>query len=338
MGIKYKGILQNLLILFVSILVFLILFEFFLVFTAPVEKQFNGEPAQFCMYKDDPISDYVLWPDMETLQITREMSFYSKTNLLGLRESRELLEEENPEIVRIFFVGDSFVFGLGVNQDKTIPILLEKKLNETLSGQKFEVINLGVPGYNIALENKYFDRFKKFEPDVVLVGVNVTDMAPFIKDNCRNINNYKCIVDLPECFQEDKSIFDESFGNLKIYQFFNGRVGYFFSDKRLKDWEIEKNSLSELISKIKALNATPVIVIIPTPDVFTNTEFVKQQHKLIGDFAKDQGVLTIDLTDKVLKIAKEKQLYNRWTDSHFNEEGTDLAAEEIAKILEKELR
>lgn len=72
---------------------------------------------------------------------------------------------------RIMTLGDSFTFGAFVNTKDNYPSQLEDMLNKLscTNIKKFEVINLGVPGYDIqyALE-RYKLRGVKYHPDLVL--------------------------------------------------------------------------------------------------------------------------------------------------------------------------
>ena len=78
-----------------------------------------------------------------------------------------------PGVFRIFTVGDSTTFGLGVENHETFPARLEAKLNEGAGeGLRFEVINGGVPGYNLA---HYYlvlrDIVFRYDPDLILLGI-----------------------------------------------------------------------------------------------------------------------------------------------------------------------
>lgn len=73
---------------------------------------------------------------------------------------------------RIITLGDSFTFGQNVSTEKNWPSLLEQELNKRLFCQninKFEVINLGVYGYDVQYA---VERFKlrgfKYDPDLVI--------------------------------------------------------------------------------------------------------------------------------------------------------------------------
>lgn len=70
-----------------------------------------------------------------------------QTNSFGFRGPDPTPAGEMPEdTLRIAMVGDSFVFGSGVQWEDTLGVKLEAALGEL--GQAVEVLNCGVPGYN----------------------------------------------------------------------------------------------------------------------------------------------------------------------------------------------
>ncbi len=93
----------------------------------------------------------------------------------GLNERFEYAYDKPDRRFRILTIGDSTTFGLLVNTKENYAELLEDLLNtqtcEDVDG--FEVINLGVPGYDIAFT---VERFKqkgiKYHPDLVIWFVN----------------------------------------------------------------------------------------------------------------------------------------------------------------------
>ena len=56
-------------------------------------------------------------------------------------------ERPDPDTVGILLLGDSTLFGLGVNRDETIAADLERELALRRPGQSFRAYNAGVPGY-----------------------------------------------------------------------------------------------------------------------------------------------------------------------------------------------
>jgi hypothetical protein len=80
-----------------------------------------------------------------------------------------------PGSTRIVMVGDSFTFGSGVRESESQPRQLERALNAR-AGARYEVINLGVPGYNIEQELLFFRaKGRALVPDVVIVAFTLSD-------------------------------------------------------------------------------------------------------------------------------------------------------------------
>lgn len=90
-------------------------------------------------------------------------------NALGLRDSflpREKAKNER----RILTTGDSSVYGWGVPEGRTYQEVLESGLNRTFPQYRFEVINLGVPGYSSVQSLRLLDDVGwSYQPDMLMV-------------------------------------------------------------------------------------------------------------------------------------------------------------------------
>ena len=96
-------------------------------------------------------------------------------NSQGLHDN-EYSRRKEPGTFRIVGVGDSSLFGWGVPFEDAGLKVLERRLNEQSRGQKFEVINFGVPGYNTAMEAETFvRRCLDYSPDLVVLNFNTND-------------------------------------------------------------------------------------------------------------------------------------------------------------------
>lgn len=93
-----------------------------------------------------------------------------------LNERYNYAVEKTADTFRILTLGDSFTFGVYVNTDKNYSELLEDALNGPGgcgNGKKFEVINLGVIGYDIGYTvERYSVRGVKYDPDLVIWFIN----------------------------------------------------------------------------------------------------------------------------------------------------------------------
>jgi hypothetical protein len=75
---------------------------------------------------------------------------------------------------RLAILGDSYVFGYGVDQDESFPAQLERKLRAT--GRKLDVVNAGVPGFSQRLERVFLEKYVlRLSPFLVIAAVYAND-------------------------------------------------------------------------------------------------------------------------------------------------------------------
>ncbi len=101
-----------------------------------------------------------------------------RINTLGFRDTREYAIEKAPGTFRILVLGDSVTFGHGTLNETTYPFLLEQRLKQWRPGVKWEVWNLGVPGYNTSQELAYLNEIgPRYAPDLVIAGFYPNDFT-----------------------------------------------------------------------------------------------------------------------------------------------------------------
>jgi hypothetical protein len=91
-----------------------------------------------------------------------------RINSMGFR-GPDLSLRRDPRVVRILAVGDSFVFGVGVDEEHLFATQLEKRLRDA-TGVPHEVVNLGVAGFST--DQQYLllrERGLRLGPDFVLL-------------------------------------------------------------------------------------------------------------------------------------------------------------------------
>jgi len=100
------------------------------------------------------------------------------TNSLGFRDTREYSLPKAPATFRILVLGDSVTFGHGALYETSYPFILEQRLRDWRPDVKWEVWNLGVPGYNTAQELAYLNEVgASYQPDLVIVGFFLNDFT-----------------------------------------------------------------------------------------------------------------------------------------------------------------
>lgn len=101
----------------------------------------------------------------------------------GLNERYDYPIQKLNNSYRIITIGDSHTFGIYVSTGENYSEILENLLNSKLicsSIDNFEVINLGVPGYDISYTIKRFiKRGLKYNPDLVIWLVNSVDIDKY---------------------------------------------------------------------------------------------------------------------------------------------------------------
>jgi hypothetical protein len=97
-------------------------------------------------------------------------------NSHGLR-GPETTYEKPPSTIRILNLGDSVAMGWGVHEEKTYGRGLELLLNEQSTGDlRYEVINAGVPGWNLENALAYLQaEGLKYEPDLLLLDLTIAN-------------------------------------------------------------------------------------------------------------------------------------------------------------------
>lgn len=107
-----------------------------------------------------------------------------KTNADGFRGKAVPLDKKLQSI-RIVGIGDSNMFGWGVNEEETYLYILSELLNSNYSEFSWEIINTAVPGYNTVMEVETLKaKGLKYKPDIVIIHHcnNDLDLPNFIRE------------------------------------------------------------------------------------------------------------------------------------------------------------
>ncbi len=101
-----------------------------------------------------------------------------RTNSLGFRDDRDYTIGKAPDTVRILVLGDSVTFGHGTRFETSYPYLVEQRLKQWRPDVRWEIWNLGVPGYNTGQELSYLQEVgPRYQPDLVVVGFYGNDLT-----------------------------------------------------------------------------------------------------------------------------------------------------------------
>lgn len=117
-------------------------------------------------YRADNATGFWPEPNREYCIEDTDFKYRVKTNSIGLRGGE--IQAKDERTFRILGVGDSFVFGEGVQNQESFLKTLEASLTKDF---RVEVINAGIPGYGTRQEAVLVQRLvPQLRPDLVILG------------------------------------------------------------------------------------------------------------------------------------------------------------------------
>jgi len=119
-------------------------------------------------------ADAVSWAQTDPYFGWTAVKNSTETNSQGFRDSKEFsVVDTDRAIGRVMILGDSFVYGAGSSPDETVPHLLQVQLNG-----KYEVFNVGVPGWGIDQMYLAYTRYKDtIKPHIVILAFIDDDVS-----------------------------------------------------------------------------------------------------------------------------------------------------------------
>ncbi len=194
--------LKNFLLLIISILFVLIVFEVFL--------RITGISYPYYM-RVDAVTGHSLRPGAEGWW-TREGRAYVKVNSDGLRD-REYSVKKPENTIRIAVLGDSYAEAKQVDMKDAFWSVIEE-MSTPCTDKEVEVINFGVSGFGTAQEYLLLkDRVWKYNPDYILLAfLSGNDL----RNNSKNLDQNENIPYF--VLENDELKLDNSFRDTKFFK------------------------------------------------------------------------------------------------------------------------
>jgi lysophospholipase L1-like esterase len=248
----------------------------------------------------------------------------------GLRD-RDFAIEKPPDTLRIVSIGDSVAYGEFVALEDTYAKRLEARLNAG-DGRHYEVINLGVGGYNTRQELiRYRAKGRKYRPDLLLIGFVLND-AIDVRTVLKAVKWLK--------MREERQWLRKS----KLAAWVLDRVTSVETDAGGKPslfvpafrdpqgWRIVSDSFREF-ARIADEDGIPVLVVIfPVLDDLDNYAY-REIHAKVAREAESRGFMVLDLLE-VFRGRGASSLRRIRSDVwHPGPAGHALAAETIRDFL-----
>lgn len=277
---------------------------------------------------------YEYKPGIESVLRRQEFYTHVEINSEGWRDKVYSIEKPN-NTKRIAIVGDSFVFGFGVEQNETFVKILERKLNDNFDGN-FEVMNFGESAYGT--EQEYFvvkDDVLKYKPDLIVLAFSPNDLKENVKYNLFDVKDNSLVRNPPREISASLKIRNFISWHSHLYSLFYFAV---IDNQNLRNFLIKIHLLNEpfkepstdfdslvyqnsdnadfshsmnktllLIDEINRMaknqSATPAIFIIPAKEQVDKNEMDKYAKK----YQLDPSKLNITLTQDALKSSLKKE-------------------------------
>lgn len=248
-----------------------------------------------------------------------------RTNNFGMRDT-EPVPIEDDSVFRIVVLGDSFTFGFRVAGEETYPSVLEERLNQGAAEKRFDVLNLGVSGYNtqdeaLVLEHKAL----AWQPDLVIVGYVLNDPET---EPVQPLNSYFQEPAIWQRFHLARLIARVKHGLEVKYRGGGDYYRYLHAEGHEK-WDSVVSGLED-IRRLTEEQYIPVLVVIfpERPEKRWGSYLYADLHRQVAEVSRENNLAVIDLLDRFAKHPPRKMRV-RLGDSHPSTLGHALAAAAI---------
>jgi lysophospholipase L1-like esterase len=268
-----------------------------------------------------------------------------RINGLGFRGA-EPETWSRPEIRRIVLLGDSYAFGLGVDQEQTVAALLEARIRAL--GEDVAVLNLGVPGYQTGQELALAERLAfSLHPEVVVLlffGNDQVEEAFHYDPTFRVL--YGDPLPIPYAVKGllGRSALYRWLARAHIHRLRNRGV---LSPLAEHNWPVTRDRI-EAIARLSRSQGVPLVVanlpLLWSSEALTDPDWPGHTaYDRVSTLATDLDVTLVDLRAALLSTRRSPDddflaplviSADPPIDHHFNPSGNRLLAEAIASTLE----
>ncbi len=237
--------------------------------------------------------------------------------------------EKGKDMFRVICIGDSITQGYAGGKgllpvEQTYPYKLERMLAAKYKNKQIEIINAGSGGYSSLQGLRYLEKILwKYDPDLVIswFGVNDNAFALFYPDKEQKM-------------PVEESLFNEIFGESKLYLFFKN---LFFIKQSFKTF-VPRVSLDDFYDNCEQMlqvakeNDFEIVFIAPFQAVLDNNKV-----EYLQGYPVELEALSRKYGSKVLYLKRYLDEYNLkkiYVDTcHLNDKGNDIVAQAVFELL-----
>lgn len=289
---------------------------------------------------------FVLSANKSISRVIDNRTIHITTNSSGFRTHEFSIK--SPATKRIMLIGDSMIFGMGVDDSETVSACMN-----SFSGaprdtvKKIEVFNLGIPGYNTVQEYAVArDYISKLEPDLLVLGLFVgndiipNSIAQLDEEGDYSLNK-QSVAELKSKIQNDNSwwFLPSALVRIIVVKAFAPRYRYrlAMSDSRLSYTTAMIDKFKRLCGKHDA--QLMVVVFYPRDAVYGGLVGRWSNSRAVGeavyDYCKKKSIETVDFFRATSTTADKHDLFNT-EDPHLSPLGNRLVATDILQKFDSD--
>ena len=326
----------SLVLLLVSSLLALIVAEF--IFRA--YKQIGWQRAVkyhqhmlYLMLPDSPL-EYALRPGVnrENEVVDSGIKWSYQLNADGFRGDEFDVQSNNK---RVLFIGDSYTFGWGVDQQEVLPYQLEQLLAGPPYAMNVDIYNLGVPGYNTVQEfhllNQVLDRYS---PELVMVGYVMNDAQPQANVHERPSVRYRYVRSWLLAFIKEQYNYYMHEGEAVLATGLNLPDTDFVSSvvENQPKWVATRQALTDMADLARSRDIPFILVVFPSFNMHLDRRYpFRPIHDEVNAWSAEAGVTSVDLLDYLQGI--DREAYRVAGDGHPNGKAFESTAEVLAPVV-----
>jgi GDSL-like Lipase/Acylhydrolase family len=299
-------------------------------------------PEVFEHTKNESIFEYSLTtPRYKTMRRDARVLAWGKelrTNELGFRDDDRTIAPKEAGEFRVVVLGDSFTVSAGVEYSDIYTSVLEARMREHLP--KTRVINLGVAGYNVVQYALVLDEVGlSLDPDFIVIGL--------LPDNDFTNEDYETALSIASG-RQSATLELAWYERLYVYRAYLRHVIYRLkrvwdravgqgvpqpgrgAEESPQGWIDNVAALRRISAVSKQRNAPLVVAVLP------GTLLLEKQRPMFARMAamcKDNGLVCVDMLERIKAEAGSDRLDLNPLDAHPNERYNRIAGTELASFI-----
>jgi hypothetical protein len=301
-----------------------------------------------------------LKPNFEGRMISSEFDVLIKLDSLGLRVGKKAESDIAGDPLHITILGDSFMFGWGVEFSESFSSRLSQRLNATTERGAIVTL-LAVPGTGQISQFSMLKRIQRSKPDIVLLGTYLTNRIASGNDLIENLNE-----SYQNSFREESSNSGPNtkpdflrvirrwlINNSNLYRFAETRLGAIVlakmsnainieSDPKIMEraWSVTDSLLLSMKKFTENLNAEFVIQYIP--NMFDCIKNDSSSFLRLQDICDLRNILLAPNPIDLFRSSKAEDAfaigdYYYLGDGHWTAKAHQVIAHEMALFLSEKL-